>query len=328
MNKKPAAPPRNPSPPKGENSPPLSMITYNMALPKYELEAIYNSIIDSRNREIEGEVPDWSKIKQLYLRIRQRQRRPLLLQLRKRFITEYGPDNDLIEKVFGQFNKINYVPLRDEPSEGDSDFSASVDGQAPKIKKISPFVVGKINLMVKDPFGNETPDITPLSGFSKATWMPRQKRGTLRDYCSSVTPIHEGKQPFRHRNTIDNIDSNENHGVSLSRSGCYPSVRKILELATAAPISDSSPVPSTRQHKKKTPRTGKIRVNGIRAVMEAAGVLIRDTSQKNICNTSAISTPRNGNTPGNGSLKNSIMEGSFYASNRSISKNTKSRFAT
>jgi hypothetical protein len=62
--------------------------------------------------------------------------------------------------------------------------------------------------------------------------------------------------------------------------------------------------------------------------MESAGVLIGGKSQKNICNTSAISTPRNGNTPRNGSLKNSITEGSFYASNRSISKNTKSKFAT
>jgi hypothetical protein len=210
MKKKPEAQMKNHSLPEGENSPELSMIAYNIALPKHQLEAIYNSIIDYRNREIEGEIPDWTKIKQLYLRIRQRQRRPLLLELRKRLITEYGPDNDIIEKAFGQFNEINYVPLRDEPSEGDSDFSASVDGQAPKTKKIFSFGVGKINPMVKDPFGNETPVYTPLSGFSKASWMLRQKQGTLQDYSSSGTPIHEGEPPFRNRNTIGNIDSNGN----------------------------------------------------------------------------------------------------------------------
>jgi hypothetical protein len=210
MKKKSEAPTRNPSLPKGENGPELSMIAYNIALPKHQLEAIYNSIIDYRNREIEGEIPDWSKIKQLYLRIRQRQRRPLLLELRKRLTIDYGPDNDVIEKAFGQFNEINYVPLRDEPSERDSDFSISVDGQAPKTKKISPFVVGKINPMVNDPFGNETPDYTPLSGFSKASSMLRQKQGTLQDYCSSGTPIHQGEPPFRQRNTIDNIDGNGN----------------------------------------------------------------------------------------------------------------------
>lgn len=60
------------SPAKGEKSPFTSMIAVNIQLPKHQLEAIYNAIIDARNGEIEGEVPDWTIIKNLYLRIRQR----------------------------------------------------------------------------------------------------------------------------------------------------------------------------------------------------------------------------------------------------------------
>jgi hypothetical protein len=102
---------------------------------------------------------------------------------------------------------------------------------------------------------------------------------------------------------------------------------KMGELAITLPISDLSPETSTRKNKKEISRTGKIRVGGIKGVMEAAGVLIHGISQKNMVNTLGISTPRNGNTPKIGSQKNIITEGSFYASNRFISKNTKSRFS-
>lgn len=102
----------------------------------------------------------------------------------------------------------------------------------------------------------------------------------------------------------------------------------MVELAgISLPIPDLSPETSTRKNKKETSRTGKVRVSGIRGVMQAAGVSILGRSERQIVNTPPITTPRNGHTPKKGSRKNSITEGSFYANNRSSGKERKSMFS-
>jgi hypothetical protein len=103
---------------------------------------------------------------------------------------------------------VTYVPLRDEPSEGDSQYSASVDGQAPIGAKISPFFVGKkTNLMAEDPFRKATPVPTPLSNFRTAKRVLHEPRNTTQEYCNGVTSIHERKPALKHGSTINNISN-------------------------------------------------------------------------------------------------------------------------